>query len=599
MARYDDGGRAPGAGLAPGRRTLTQGLRAPRAPAPEPSRPAEAARGGGKLPYAAELGHAFGYSLDHVKARTSVADELAPYGAEAMTVGGEVAFADEKPSPALVAHEATHVIQNEQAGASAAMAAGIVAPRDSEAEAEAHDIARIVRTNGFASSLPPVTAAPAAQVHLSPDQQSADAEPTEEVELTIEWRGQFGADLSSDLTIQGSNKTKGGWVDITTTSVEDEDGAEGDKKQKMSTTVTVKRYKRYQVIFTPTASEPDDRYKRSEATVSVKDSDADAKLYKVLDVERWNTKNVQDRHREKDIDPDKADNISAVPLFGRSVRVNEVVKDRVANTNALYEALPAETKTEIGKSLFVTGGYAYRTTTQGEYSNHSVGYAIDVNYNLGTKQNFHFQENDMSLLTELVEPVVRLDPNFADFEIDKDKGERQLDASRIFNERFPLFLAELMGRDENSEALRGADAAIEAAHYMPFPVGNATAVALLFKEQHALDLFNSVSDSDLEAAIKEQKNATKKKQLKLIRANWSALRAWLFGAKVKDEAEDTTKEIKGMIPLRKDVLMMFLDTGWDWGGDWSDEKDYMHFEDREALAKVKYDKKDDDDGGTE
>jgi hypothetical protein len=77
-------------------------------------------------------------------------------------------FADATPSPALVAHEATHLQQSKQAGASAAMESGIVAPRDSEAEAEADAMAGFVATHGPSVRLPAITAAPAAQVHLAP-----------------------------------------------------------------------------------------------------------------------------------------------------------------------------------------------------------------------------------------------------------------------------------------------------------------------------------------------------------------------------------------------------------------------------------------------
>lgn len=97
-----------------------------------------------------------------------MAAELAPLGASALTTGDQVMFADENPSTALVAHEATHAIQNEQAGATTAMASGVVAPRDSGAEAEADaNAARVAHEPGI--RLPAVTAAPAAQVHLSPN----------------------------------------------------------------------------------------------------------------------------------------------------------------------------------------------------------------------------------------------------------------------------------------------------------------------------------------------------------------------------------------------------------------------------------------------
>ncbi len=54
---------------------------------------------------------------------------------------------------------------------------------------------------------------------------------------------------------------------------------------------------------------------------------------------------------------------------------------------------------------------------------------------------------------------------------------------------------------------------------------------------------------------------------------------------VHDKQENRDKRIVGMIPLREDVLKMFRDTGWKWGG-WESEKDYMHFEDADALKQV-------------
>ncbi|WP_199351173.1 M15 family metallopeptidase [Haliangium ochraceum] len=90
----------------------------------------------------------------------------------------------------------------------------------------------------------------------------------------------------------------------------------------------------------------------------------------------------------------------------------------------------------------------------------------------------------------------------------------------------------------------------------------------------------------LREAIAAQTDPDKKTQLQLILANWKALRAWLFGVTVRDKREKQDKRIVGMIPLHEDVLRLFLETGWDWGGDWRHEKDYMHFEDRQALAQV-------------
>src|SRR5262249_34548150 len=70
--------------------------------------------------------------------------------------------------PVLVAHEATHVVQNEQVGTATAMASGVVAARESAAEAEADASAQLVATHGPGTRLTPVAAAPAAHVHLAP-----------------------------------------------------------------------------------------------------------------------------------------------------------------------------------------------------------------------------------------------------------------------------------------------------------------------------------------------------------------------------------------------------------------------------------------------
>lgn len=121
-----------------------------------------------ELPYRVEMEQSFGRPLGHVQAYTGADRELAPHGAQALATGNVVAFADARPSPALVAHEVTHAVQNEQAGTAASMASGVVAPRDSGAEAEADANARLVAAHGPGVHLPPVAAAPAAHVQLAP-----------------------------------------------------------------------------------------------------------------------------------------------------------------------------------------------------------------------------------------------------------------------------------------------------------------------------------------------------------------------------------------------------------------------------------------------
>jgi hypothetical protein len=423
-------------------------------------------------------------------------------------------------------------------------------------------------------------AGPAVQRQAATADGTAATTATSKVKLTIEWRGQFGADLSARLRVQGRNDKRDKWTTLVEdVEVADADGVQGAASDKLSHTVEVDRYGEYSVTFSPVAEKPDDRYRDTSASVRVGASAAAATVSTRLDVNRWNRKNVDDVWKGKNIDPDKADDVVSASLFGRTVSVNKAVVARVAQTNALYEALPETTKQAIRESLFVTGGYAVRTTRDGTYSNHSVGYAIDVNYHEGTKQNHHFEKKEMPLLTDLVQPVVRTDPAFAQFDITADAGLRQLQASQVFNERFPAYLANLLDL--------GADAK-ELDQYLGFEksIGAYAAYFRTLREQKARTLFDGIDDKMLSKAIKAQKDATKKTQLQLIQSNWGALRAWVFGTTVRDEKEKKDKRAVGMIPLREDVLKMFLDTGWGWGGDWKSTKDYMHFEDLDALSQV-------------
>ncbi|WP_199351165.1 M15 family metallopeptidase [Haliangium ochraceum] len=410
------------------------------------------------------------------------------------------------------------------------------------------------------------------------DEPGVDSADT--VALTVEWRGSFGADISARLRVQGRNGRGADWVTLVEDAeVRDPDGVAGDGSAKLAQVFTLDRYAAYRVTFSPLAEEPDDRYRHTRAVQRVDASASAATLTRRLDVHRWNRKNVDDVWSARGIDPDKADDVVRASLFGRTVRVNQAVAPRVAQTNARYETLDEATKQEIGASLFMTGGYAVRTTRDGGYSNHSVGYAIDVNFHARTKQNHHFNSREMPLLTKLVEPVVQTDPAFATFAIRRDTGMDQLRAAQVFNERFPAYLANLLDLGEDA-------ALLEQSLYMEKNLAYYEAYFRELRQQKARELFERVDGKMLREAIAAQTDPDKKAQLQLVLANWKALRAWLFGVTVRDKREKQDKRIVGMIPLHEDVLRLFLETGWDWGGDWRHEKDYMHFEDRQALAQV-------------
>jgi hypothetical protein len=570
------------------------------------------------LPYRAELESSLGHDLTGVQAHVGGAAETAAadMGAEAFATGDHVVL-PANPSLHTVAHEVAHVVQQRDG----VQLKGGVGEVGDAYERQADEVAdRVVKRERIAPSGNAGSQAATDSVQLKaegsatstvpdgglPDSEAAIAGEGAEgeggggVSVTVTWIGKFGGDLSAKLTIEGTNddivrpkKAKKKWAppvwsQVGQVEVLDPDGPDGPQAAGTAT-VSVPRFRFYRASIDPVAADPDDRYRDTQVTKELKAADAAVTINKRLNVERWNKKNVLDVWEKKDIDESKASDVVSVPLFGRTVRVNKAVAPRVAKTNALYEALDDEMKLEIQDSLFVVGGYAVRTTSQGGYSNHSVGFALDINYT-NKKQNFHFEENDMALLLQLVEPVVQTVPGMKDFDIRDARGVEQLRAAEAFGQQFPAHFAALLERDVPSANASGPDA------LDPEQVRAAQAKAL----------FDSVSAKDLNAAIEAQKDPVKKEQLRLIRGNLPHLRAWVLGTTVIDKAHEVDsvdrkgdpqrKRVKrkksavGMIPLREDVLRMLLDTGWGWGGNWSGEKDYMHFEDTEALSAVQRDK---------
>ncbi len=118
------------------------------------------------VPHQAAMEQSFGADFSGVRVRTG-ASELRVHGAEAVTRGNEIAFADAQPSPGLTAHELTHVVQQERAGDTAVAASGTVSDATAPAEREANAVGAAVERGEPASSIP-ITASPSATFHLSP-----------------------------------------------------------------------------------------------------------------------------------------------------------------------------------------------------------------------------------------------------------------------------------------------------------------------------------------------------------------------------------------------------------------------------------------------
>lgn len=431
------------------------------------------------------------------------------------------------------------------------------------------------------------------------------------VSVTVAWRGVFGADLSARVVLLGRNGS-GKWNELAVREVQDADKEQGGSEQKEKVMFAVSKFAEYKAVVTPIAKDTQavdrlaaatSKQKRKRSAAQTKEDEA--KLYRyrsttfeaslgkssgavrlggLLTPERWNESNVEQRFEDKKLDVAKAKQVGSYPLFGQTVQVHELLQERVAQTNALFEAKPPERQQEIKDSLFVVGGYAYRTQAgkAANFTNHSVGMAIDINYNEGDMQNALMEDdNELALLNILVEPVVKTVPGMESFDVWKSVGQAQLQASQAFSDRFPGYLAELLsmtgalGMSEGlSKTLPMSESAIRdaAVHH----------------------LFNSITPADFDTAIaalknsKEAKDATRLLQLKLIQKNWNHLSAWVLGAAVTDRQTKSTKTAKGMIPLHSDVLQIMKDGGWSWGGDWTgkERKDYMHFEDERLLQEL-------------
>jgi hypothetical protein len=106
----------------------------------------------GEIPYRAQMERFFGEDFSEVEARTGAAAELAQLGADGAAAGEAVAFREHRPSPELVAHELTHVVQAR--GAPAGPVSGTTDPA-SAIEQEARGVAAAFE--GGADRAPAIT----------------------------------------------------------------------------------------------------------------------------------------------------------------------------------------------------------------------------------------------------------------------------------------------------------------------------------------------------------------------------------------------------------------------------------------------------------
>ncbi len=413
------------------------------------------------------------------------------------------------------------------------------------------------------------------------------AAPTKK-KLIVRWRGKFGGDLSAEVGV----KPEKGQGDSASATVEDDDAEKGAATQTLEKVFTLNPAPEVRITVTPTAEKPEDRYMKTVKKAKVPDTEAKESRHTiVLKVNRENEKNVVDVWKKKGIDPAKAGKVTSQTLLGRKVQLNVACESTVEKTNTAFEKLDDAKKTEVKDSIVRLGGYNKRTTAKGGFSNHSVGCAIDINYNMPTKQNHHFfkkKSRDARLLA-FVQKVVRTDPTLADFDIWKSKGQTQLDASKAFGRLFPGYLQSLLdpdaaaSADDKNKASPGAGApstTSDAPEKGAETDGAATPVDDEAPAEPGLDL-SAVTAASLKRARKKEKDKARKAELQLVKDNLRVLKAWVLGTTVKK------KELVGMVPLHEKLLEVMTTGGWSWGGDWSSAKDYMHFEDKAAMKSLK------------
>ncbi len=159
------------------------------------------------------------------------------------------------------------------------------------------------------------------------------------------------------------------------------------------------------------------------------------------------------------IDPVKAADMTSATMLGQSIQVNKKVLPTVKKTNDYFASskLSDAERAEVTASIVSMGGYNRRTTSAGAFSNHSIGCAVDINPLIATGQNDHVLKDDKAQARrmELFQHVVRRESSFSAFDVWAEKDtNRWLEANRLFNFHFPLFLSELLddvkGGDSNT-----------------------------------------------------------------------------------------------------------------------------------------------------
>jgi hypothetical protein len=359
----------------------------------------------------------------------------------------------------------------------------------------------------------------------------------------------------------------------------------------------------YSVRVDPTAAGDDEYYEAaSRQKLVAKDETVDV----ALKYNRENIRFTQESWEKADLDPTKVGDVKRVPMLGVDVTVNKLVLPTVQKTNDYFDskALTDDERAAIKKSIVKMGGYNKRTTSEGGFSNHSIGCAVDINDNMGTHQSHHWKKSskvkstkgDVRLMN-IFTKVVRRESTWDKWDPWAEMDAKDwLEANELFEKHFPGYFAGLL--DDALGGTENADVANlgEALDWF----GGLDVAGEILVSKH--------TKKSVEAAAKKAAKAGKKAtaaELTNLAADWGSIRAWIEGIVMyqggewaykadheKRVAEGKEKravkgELEGMIPLHPKLVETMLAGGWSWLVDQQHAKDLMHFEDRAAMQQLK------------
>lgn len=296
---------------------------------------------------------------------------------------------------------------------------------------------------------------------------------------------------------------------------------------------------------------------------------------------------------------DENTNLMGVNISGG---INPLMLPKIQKANAAFEALKNSTNpedqqkaTQIQSMIQKIGGAVFRVQKKNfvnldkwlaepyglvgyryaKVSDHALGCAVDVNANTATMQNAHFESNTKvkvgrknvkaNDLMQFVEKVVRTTD--ASFDLDKVKGVDLMNRINSFSTAFPEYIKQLMANEGVSD------------------------ITDIWAQE--------------EIILKTLRKKPKAQPNKLILSNWQIFKGWEKGTSSKkfDEGKDHKVldgpdqlqygergrlNLLGIVDLNETFLKIMLDAGFEWGGDFDrGNKDFMHFEDRAAMAAMK------------